>query len=395
MPKKLLLAVIAIVILIGVFIFFQSSSTQTYQTASVTRGTLEEHVKSSGNLQAGGVTRLYANATGVVKKLYVENGATVVKGQVIADIESTASEVDKAQTRAAYATALDNYQTAKQTSPILQSQLEAARKTVLDTSNAVNKLDERLATDRRNPSTGKDYTQEEIDSIRSSLTSARQAFIAAEQNYRDRNLTIQSAAIALEVAKLNNNATQSATLKATTDGTIVNLRVAKGDTITAGADNLPIPVQPLASIVDLSQYTMRVDINETRIGKIKQGQTVNIIFDSAPAETYSGTVRTKDTIGTNVQGLISYAVYITPEFLPDTIKPGMTANLEIVTDQKTGILMIPAQAIQKQKEQSFVQILDAQNQPQKREVITGITNNGMIEIIQGLQEGENVILKAQ
>lgn len=393
MPKKLLIVFILIGAALLLFWYFTTNNKSTsLKTISASRTDIQEHVKTSGNLQAGGVTKLYSNTNGIIKKLYVKNGDFVVKGQKIADIQSTATELEAAQAKAAYQSALTNLETAKQSKLLLQSQLESARKSVLDAANASNKLDEKLATDKKNTTTGKEYTQEEIDSIRSNLTSARQTFQLSEEKYRDVDQQITSAQAAFDVAKLNRDASKDTILKAIADGNIVNLGLVEGDSVRAGAENLVIQVPYFANIVDLSKFTLKVDVNETRVSNIVEGQSVNIIFDSAPNQTFSGTVRSKDTIGSVVQGLVTYGVYVTPEFLPDTIKPGMTANVEIITSEKNNVIVIPSEAIFKKENKTYVNILDALNNIASRDVITGITNNGNVEIISGLVEGETIVI---
>ena len=392
MLKKIILVTAIIGVLAISSYLIYSPKNQEYEVINPLQGTIQEHVKSSGNLQPSGITKLYANSTGVIKKLYVANGDLVVKGQPIADIESTATEIQIAQAKANYQIALNGIKSAKQNKTLLQSQLEAARKTVLDTANSVNTLDDRLSTNKINPTTGKEYTQEEIDSIRSSLTSARQLFQVAESQFKEADGQIVAAQAALDLAKLNLDATKDTTLKATADGTIVNLGLIEGDTVQAGAENLTAQVPPLASIVDLSSYTIKVEVNETRVKNIKPGQIANIIFDSSPEQQFNGIVRAKDTIGTNIQGLVSYYVYITPGYLPENIKPGMTANVEIITEQKDNVLIIPSEVLQKEANKTFVNTLDANNQIIKKEITVGISNDGLVEVVSGITQEDKLVL---
>ncbi|GIW60370.1 MAG: hypothetical protein KatS3mg087_1436 [Patescibacteria group bacterium] len=109
----------------------------------------------------------------------------------------------------------------------LQSQLESARKAVIDAANTENILIDRLNTSKKNPATGKDYTQEEIDSIRSATVSARQAFGAAEQRYLDADTGIKSAQTTFSLAQLGLASTKDAHTQGSCRRHFVKLQAAR------------------------------------------------------------------------------------------------------------------------------------------------------------------------
>lgn len=332
-PKALLSVLLLFCASFALYLFFarpseESSITQIQPSPFVNQ---IRSVITTGNLQAAGNVPLYANATGIITKLYVQDGSVVVKGQKIAEIQSTATQQESLLAQASYQDALSNLQSTKTLKQTLQSQLESARKAVIDAANTENILIDRLNTSKKNPATGKDYTQEEIDSIRSATVSARQAFGAAEQRYLDADTGIKSAQTTFSLAQLGLASTKDATLKAHADGTLLNFKLQEGSLVQVGSPELTPEVQPLGYITNLSLYHIKVNVNETRIAYVQPGQSAIITFDSQKEVQYKGLVRSVDTIGTLTQGLVTYAVLVSPtEVFPDTVKPGMTAEVEII-----------------------------------------------------------------
>lgn len=332
-PKALLSVFILVCASLALYLVFarQSEEVITTQLEPSPFANQIRAVIATGNLQAAGNVPLYANATGIVTKLYAYDGSTVVKGQKIAEIQSTATQQQSLLAQASYQDALANLQSTRALKQTLQSQLESARKAVIDAANAENILFDRLNTSKKNPATGKDYTQEEIDSIRSATISARQAFVAAEQRYLDADTNINSAQTTFSLAQLGLDSTKDATLKAHADGTLLNFKIQEGSLVQVGSPDITPEVQPLGYITNLSLYHIKVNVNETRISYVQPGQSATITFDSQKEVQYKGLVRSVDTIGTLTQGLVTYAVLVSPtEVFPDSVKPGMTAEVEII-----------------------------------------------------------------
>lgn len=167
------------------------------------------------------------------------------------------------------------------------------------------------------------------------------------------------------------------------DGIITeaNVKIAKGDSVSSGA--------VLASIIT-EQKIAEITLNEIDAAQAKVDQKAILQFDAAPDLSITGKVAEVDTLGAVTQGVVSYGVKIAFDVDDERIKPGMTVSASIILDSKQNILLVPLSAVKAMGDNSYVEVL-ANGQPQRKTVVTGSSNDTMIEIISGLEEGENVI----
>ena len=96
-----------------------------------------------------------------------------------------------------------------------------------------------------------------------------------------------------------------------------------------------------------------ISLNEVDAAKVKPGQHVAITFDAIDGLNATGTVDHVDLVGTVSQGVVSYTVQVIIEL----IKPGMSINISIVTNEKTGVLIVPSSALKTQGTKKYVEVL--------------------------------------
>lgn len=154
-------------------------------------------------------------------------------------------------------------------------------------------------------------------------------------------------------------------------------------------------VNPATTIVSLATggvLQIKINIVEDSIVDVRTGQKVRITFDAIKNQEFEGTVAAINPAETIVGGTVYYETVITFDKADERIRSGMTANVWIETSVSKHTLFIPVSAISNENGKMTVQVLDGE-QVVKREVVTGIKNNaGMVEIISGLSEGEQIIL---
>ena len=102
-----------------------------------------------------------------------------------------------------------------------------------------------------------------------------------------------------------------------------------------------------------------ISLNEVDVAKVTAGQPVNITFDAIDNFTATGTVQSIDQIGTVTSGVVSYGVKIAINTSDPRIKPGMSVNVTIITEQKDNVLLVPSAAVKTQGGKSYVQVLNA------------------------------------
>ena len=161
----------------------------------------------------------------------------------------------------------------------------------------------------------------------------------------------------------------------------------------------------LATLIT-DQKIAELSLNEVDAAKIELGDKATLTFDAIEELTLTGKVAQIDTIGAVTQGVVSYKVKIGFDTQEERVKPGMTVNASIQTDTKQDVLIVPSSAVKTQNGVSYVQVFNpalpenggAQGVtskiiPQQIEVVTGISDDTNVEIISGLEEGQQIVTR--
>ena len=205
---------------------------------------------------------------------------------------------------------------------------------------------------------------------------------------------ISSAQIQLELAKISLELTkmdlEDSAFYAPFDGVVITSNYNKGE--SAGAGNV-------VSIIS-NDFVLKAAVDQSDIVKISEGNEVEFTLDSYPDDIFKGKIVKISEAPTVSGNLVSYEVSISLDELKDyKLFYGTTASLDIVAAKSENILYVPIQAVYKEKDRQYVDILTdmsatAENINQfikKAEVTTGASNYSYIEILSGLNEGDVII----
>ena len=186
-------------------------------------------------------------------------------------------------------------------------------------------------------------------------------------------------------------------VRAPFDGVVATLEVDAYQSVTSGT--------AIATLIT-TQKTAVLSLNEVDAAKVAVGDKATLTFDAFDSLTLTGEVAEIDTVGAVTQGVVSYAVTIAFDTQDDRVKPGMTVNASIITDVKQDILTIPSSAVKAQGDVSYVQVFtpplsDASNAtgvtssvaPQQVSVVMGISDDTTVEVVSGLQEGQQIVTR--
>ena len=161
--------------------------------------------------------------------------------------------------------------------------------------------------------------------------------------------------------------------------------------LDAKVGQIATPGTPLVSIIGSSGFEVDAGVSETDVGKIAVGNTVSMTLDAFAGETFSGTVFYIAPAQTNTQGVITYQIKIAFAKADPRLKSGLTANINIETSHKDGVLILPQYAILQNDQGTFVEVLEnkvVKNIP----VVLGIQDQkGNVEVTSGVTEGEQVL----
>ncbi len=194
---------------------------------------------------------------------------------------------------------------------------------------------------------------------------------------------LSNAVIDVELADL---ALKYATITTPIAGLVTHI-----DTPLAGINITPATAT--FEIVNPDSVYFEARIDELEIGKVKEGQKVIITLDSYPDKTFEGLVSTIDFAASTVGGS---KVFLTKISLPQNsnrqFRLGMGGDAEIILSEKENVLVIPTEALV-QREKNFVWTVDSEGKARKKEVDVGLSTDEEVEIINGLEEGEEVVSK--
>ena len=409
---------------------------EEYQVAT---GTLKALVNATGTILPERQTTLSFKSPGRVAQVLVVEGQTVRAGDVLARLETADLEYAVAQAELALATAqtqllraqrepaayelaaaqaaLDSARAAYEkllAGPtaeelrVARASLDQAEANLKQAQQAYDQVADRpdvgmlpqalqleqatntyevakanLALTTRKPSAA------EVAAAWSAIVQAEAALARLQEGPTDEDLLlaqlqVEQAQISLDQARRQ---LEEASLAAPHDGTITLVGIKEGE-LTGG--------QPAFVLTDLSRYHLEVSVAESDIGRITEGQPVTVTLDALPGERLVGWV---DRIAYTAQvdtGVVSYKVTVQlgPSDLP--LRVGMTANVEIVTEEHKEVLLVPNRFIRVERTtgQTFVDKLIS-DQVQPVEIQIGLRDEAFSEILAGLAQGDVVVLIKQ
>lgn len=170
------------------------------------------------------------------------------------------------------------------------------------------------------------------------------------------------------------------------DGEVIVATTEPGQTVTS-AD---------AVIVLSDRLIVRAQVDETDIGKVKNGQTAEIALDAYPDTKIKAEVNHIYYESKTVSNVTIYEVDLAPESVPEFFRSGMNANIDFVIENKNSVLTVPLGAVIKEKDKNFVYIKQGDpKEPAKQIVTLGISDDKNVEIVSGVTADDTVIIRSQ
>jgi HlyD family secretion protein len=283
--------------------------TYVYRTQQITKGTITSTISATGTVNAVEMVEVGTQVSGNIKEIHADFNSVVKKGQLLAvlDPDVLASKVEESKASLTLANA--------------------------GASSAKAQLDNAERTYKRNKELWdrKLIARSELESAETSLTLAKASLIEARARVTQANESLRQATTNLGYTKI----------VSPIDGVVISRAVDVGQTVAA---SLQTPT--LFSIAkDLTRMRVEANIDEADIGKISEGQYATCKFDSWPDETFEATVSQKRLSPQTVSNVVTYVVMLDIENRGKKLMPGMTANISVITEQRDGVLRIPAAAL--------------------------------------------------
>lgn len=352
---------------LGFFIYTKvnnSSAKPTYQTTKATKSTIIVSVSASGVVSTANSAQVTTAASGVVSNIYIENGQHVNSGEALAQLDLDL------QGKQRMISAWTSYQSAKNSLFSLQSTMLTKWKTYMDsaTSGTYQNADSTpIIGTRQLPQ----------------FVSTSDDWLAAEAQYKNQQNAIDQAWITYQLT--------SPTIYAPISGTVTGFGLQIGSVITAqsnssgGATN-----QKIASVITQATPTVTVSLTEIDVPRVVIGDKATVTLDAFSGKTYTGKVISIDTVGSVTSGVTTYPAVIKLDTDSQEILTNMSAQANIITNVKDGVITVPSGAVKTSNGQSTVSIL-VNGVPQTADVQTGLVSTTDTEIISGVSEGDNVV----
>jgi len=373
-----------------------------YQLIEVVPGDLMVTVSGSGNIEVSNEAYLAFGVGGTVGELYVEEGEEVTQGQLLASLDTTSLElaVKTAEVNLELAAVDFREITHPYTYHTLVLDIPASTAAIGDAQRQLTEAQEVLEI-------GLSFDQ--YWDVWHNLKKAQDNLIEAKENItrgwgadvfgigtvpladywtlRKAQLGMEKYQIALEEA---NNDLEEAVIFAPFDGVIASVDVKVGDVV-------PPPTLTLTTVihlVDLTTMELTAEVDEVDIAVVKPGQGAIIEVDALPALQLDAEVVSISLLPKVEEGVVLYEVGIgfdVPEWCE--LKIGMSATADIIIQGESGALLVPNRAIEQDSEGNTVVKVMVNEEIEERAVVIGISDGYQTEIVEGLSEGEIVVLE--
>jgi len=309
--RKIVIPVVLIGILAagGWYFFKNKENGVSFRTERVARGDLRATVTATGTVSAVTTVLVGTQVSGTIKELLVDYNSPVKKGQLLAQIDPALSEARVAQNRA-------NLQSA-------EAGVEKAAAALQDANRTL---------DRNRTLWQKNYiARSELDASETTQQSAAAQLSVARAQ-------VEQARAALRQEETNLQYTR---ILSPVDGVVISRSVDVGQTVAAS-----FQTPTLFNIAqDLTRMQIDTNVDEADIGRIQVGQIVQFTVDAYPDTVFTGKVAEVRNAPTTIQNVVTYTVVVKVANPDLKLKPGMTANVSIITAQEKDVLKVPNAAV--------------------------------------------------
>lgn len=411
MRRTWIVVVVILALAAGGFVLVQRrrepANTDGMRTARVTRGNIVLSVSATGTVEPASLVEVRSRATGQVIRVLVDEGQQVRKGQVLV-------ELDDPDSRAAVDSGRASLQSAEANVASAQARLDELRAgaTVYDrqqAEEAMHQAETSLAQANDNLTRQEqllregyvaqsvvDQARHDVQIAASQLRAARAKLAALQAGPTPEQIAQAEAAVRQAMAQVGEtraNLRQAeehlaeTRITAPISGVVAKRSVDIGQTIIGGSGVGGTLVITLAQ-VDPLYATVHVD--ESDIAGIRIGMPVRLTADALPDAVIRGQVQQIAAEAEVVQNVTQFAVTVVLQDPPPALRLGMTADAEFVTARRTGVLIIPQEAVKGGNPPTVTLVSSGELVP--RPVKTGLSDGRTVEILDGLSEGDVLFL---
>ena len=354
--KRIVLLSLVGLAVVGTFVFLWKKAqpeVTEYEIVTPERGTVETKTVATGNVEPRYEILIKPQISGIISEVLKEAGQRVTEGEIIAKVKVIPE----------------------------MGQLNSAEARV---NVARISLDQVESTHRRDEQLFKQgiLTAEEFD--------------VSKANYRKAKEELANAQSALEIVRdgISRNTRSSSTtqIRSTITGMILNVPIKVGNSVIQS--NSFNDGTTIASVANMNDMIFRGNVDETEIGKIREGMPIKLTVGALGTRTFDAVLEYVSPKGEEKNGAIQFEIKAAVS-LPDTsfVRAGYSANAEIVLERAENVLTIPESTVEFHGDTAFVQVIKQEKPKQifeKRQIKTGLSDGIKIEVKEGLTEKDKI-----
>jgi HlyD family secretion protein len=346
----LIIFIFALFIGTGFFLYQKSQEPPVvYETDAPFKTDIVKKTIATGTIVPRKEVALKSQVSGVVEKLYVEEGSTVKVGDPIAKIRLIPNVV-----------ALNNAQT----------QLETAR---INLDNAIREMQR-----QKELFDGKVISEMEYNTFQLDYKLRTQALEAAENNLE-----------LIREGSSRKSGSVSNMVKSTVNGMILDIPVKEGSFIIES--NTFNEGTSIAAIADMSEMIFEGKVDESEVGKIKTGMDLILSVGAIEGESFDANLEFISPKGLSEEGAIKFEIKAAIALRPEQfLRAGYSATADIVLEKREDVLAIKESNLLFEENKTYVEVAKGEQQFEKREVKTGLSDGINIQIAEGLAENEKI-----
>ena len=354
--KRIVLLSIVGLAVVGTFVFLWKKAQPEvieYEIVTPERGTVETKTVATGNVEPRYEILIKPQISGIISEVLKEAGQRVTEGEIIAKVKVIP---EMGQLNSA------------------ESRVNVARIS-LDQVESTHRRDEQLFKQGI-------LTAEEFD--------------VSKANYRKAKEELANAQSSLEIVRdgISRNTRSSSTtqIRSTITGMILNVPIKVGNSVIQS--NSFNDGTTIASVANMNDMIFRGNVDETEIGKIREGMPIKLTVGALGSRTFDSVLEYVSPKGEEKNGAIQFEIKAAVS-LPDTsfVRAGYSANAEIVLERAANVLTIPESTVEFHGDTAFVQVVKQEKPKQifeKRQIKTGLSDGIKIEVKEGLTEKDKI-----
>ena len=384
----------ASVLLVGGGLYAWSSMTPAAATfepsrlATVEQDTMVRSVVATGKVEPISKVEIKSKANGIIEQLHVDVGDVIEAGDVLA-------ELDKENLQASVREASANVQAAEAALLGARAELEKNR---VEAEGPDVEFAKRAARRAEDLAAQKLVAQSEFDVAQSAYEQAINRQRVAKGQLVVSQARVSEAAAQVSQARANLERAQeelrNATIRAPISGMVLTRDVEIGSPVSSIL-NLGANATLVMTLGDIKEVFVRGKVDEADIGQVKFEQVARIGVETFKDRKFDGRVTLISPMGTEKDNVTTFEVKVSIDNPGNELKANMTANAEIILEQRPDSLIVPEAALSYDAQrQAFVDLFDP-NEPTGRRrvpVKVGISNGTRAQLLQGVKKGDKVIL---